>query len=180
MRLDQYLAKSRIIEIKSEDLKGALQELLTAAMIRNREKLPKRRLLKILLEREMSMTSYLGNGVALPHTRLKMKRPYIFAVGRCPHGLIYNGLPEYNEVKLLFLLLASEDNKNYLNVLASLARLFNEESVIHHILAAPGLSSFRERVYQGFGVIDQWQVVGNGRKAHGEAVIIHTLQHEDI
>jgi len=151
MRLDQFLAKSRIIEIKSEDLKGALRELLAAAMFRNNERLPTRRLLKDLLEREMSMTSYLGNGVALPHTRLKMKRPYIFAVGRCPHGLFYNGIPEYKEVKLLFLLLASEDDKNYLNVLASLARLFNEESVVHHILAAPGLLAFRERVYQGFG-----------------------------
>ena len=40
-----------------------------------------------LLDRETQMTTYLGNGVCLPHARAKMKRPYMIAVGRCPKGL---------------------------------------------------------------------------------------------
>lgn len=151
MGLIQYLAKSRIIEIESTDFKGALQELLVVATKHSKVKLSRKRLLGELMDREKTMTSYLGNGVALPHTRINMKRPYIFAVGRCPSGMVFDGSAEYNEVKLLFLLLASEDNKDYLNVLASLARIFNEESVVNHILEAPGLSTFQERLYKGFG-----------------------------
>ena len=47
----------------------------------------KKRILKELVEREHSMTSYLGEGVALPHARVDMKRPYALAIGRCPAGL---------------------------------------------------------------------------------------------
>lgn len=150
MRLDRYLARSRIIDIRSRDLRGALGELLSAALRRDREGLDKDQLLLELVQRENTMTTYLGHGVAMPHIRVKMERPYIFAVGRCVEGLAGEELKEYKEVRLIFLLLAAEGEKNYLNVLASLARLFRERSLVQHIGDAPDLRTLRERVFLGF------------------------------
>ena len=87
MRLDRFIARSRVIDIESTDFKGALKELLAVCDFSNEPKLSKKKLLEELLGREKQMTTYLGNGVCLPHTRVPMKRSYIIAEGRCPAGL---------------------------------------------------------------------------------------------
>lgn len=150
MRLDKYIAKSRIIEIDSQDLEGALRELLHAATLRSKEDWDLDKICHQLLDREKTMTTYLGNGVAMPHTRVKMQRPYIFAAGRVKHPIAFDGLKEQNDARLIFLLLASENEKNYLNVLASLARLFRDRDLVDNIIAAPDVEELRNRVYLGF------------------------------
>ncbi|HKJ89975.1 MAG TPA: PTS sugar transporter subunit IIA [Oceanipulchritudo sp.] len=150
MRLDKYIAKSRIIEIDSTDFSGALMELLQVSTARIQDNLNVRKIANQLMAREKTMTTYLGNGVAMPHIRVKMKRPYIFAIGRVKDGIDFEGLNEYNEIRLLFLLLASEDEKNYLNVLASLARLFRDRDLVENMISAPDTRSFAERVFLGF------------------------------
>ncbi|NDV62045.1 PTS transporter subunit EIIA [Puniceicoccales bacterium CK1056] len=150
MRLDKYIAKSRIIEIESTDLMGALLELMEVSTARLQDGLNVRKITNQLMAREKTMTTYLGNGVAMPHIRVKMKRPYIFAIGRVKDGIEFEGLHEYNEVRLLFLLLASENEKNYLNVLASLARLFRDRDLVDNMITAPDTKTFAERVFLGF------------------------------
>lgn len=96
------------------------------------------------------MTTYLGNGVAMPHIRVKIKRPYIFALGRCPEGLLHDDQEEYRNVRLVILLLASEGEKNYLNVLAALARLFRDEDWVEQLVKASDLNTLREKTLKGF------------------------------
>jgi DNA integrity scanning protein DisA with diadenylate cyclase activity/mannitol/fructose-specific phosphotransferase system IIA component (Ntr-type) len=151
MRLDRYISKSRIIEISSTDLAGALGELLDVATKRLQGDWDLRKVSNQLMAREKTMTTYLGNGVAMPHTRVPMSRPYIFAIGRVRHSIAFDGVKEQNEARLIFLLLASENEKNYLNVLASLARLFRDRELVDNIISAPDLKTLRERVYLGFG-----------------------------
>jgi DNA integrity scanning protein DisA with diadenylate cyclase activity/mannitol/fructose-specific phosphotransferase system IIA component (Ntr-type) len=150
MRLDRYLARTRIVDIHSKDLKGALSELLHAALRGAQEKLDFDTLLADLLQRESVMTTYLGNGVAMPHVRVKMKKPYLFAVGRCINGLVAEDAREYKDSRLIFMLLASDGEPKYLNVLASLARLFREQALVNYMVDAPDLKTLRERVFMGF------------------------------
>ncbi len=151
MRLDRYLAKSRIIEIQSTDLQGALVELLDVALAKLHENLDVRKVAAQLIALERTMSTFLGNGVAMPHIRVPMRRPYVFAIGRVRGGLEFEGMPDYKGVRLLFLLLASEEEKNYLNVLASLARLFRDRELVHHMVEAPTSGEFAQRVFLGFG-----------------------------
>lgn len=145
MRLDRFLAKSRIIEVESTDFAGALHELVTVAIQRSPEVGNPKRIVSQLITREKTMTTYLGHGVAMPHVRLKMKRPFIFALGRVrPEGLDFDEAKEYQRLRLIFLLLAGDSERNYLNVLATLARLFREEQVIQQMVQAPDTNSFRE------------------------------------
>ncbi len=151
MRIDRYIARTRVIDIQSTDFKGALAELLDVCDITKEKGLTKNRLLKDLLEREKQMTTYLGNGVCLPHARVPMKRTYMIAVGRCPQGLRYDGQKEYRDIRYVFLLLASENARSYLYSLASLARVFQDKSHMARLEAAKALPEFRKELKSVFG-----------------------------
>jgi len=146
MRIDRYIAVSRVVDLVSTDFEGALAELLQVCDFSKEKGLSQKRLLNDLLDREKQMTTYLGHGVCLPHTRVAMKRPYMIAVGRCPDGLDYEGQTEYKNVRYVFLLLAAENARSYLYGLASLARVFQDESQMERLNAAHKLSDFRREV----------------------------------
>ena len=123
MRLDRYFSRKRVLELDSETLEGCLKELVKVSVESFKDLSRKRNLLAGLLQRENTMTTYLGHGVALPHLRVKMNRRYVFAVGRSKKGIQYEGPKKEEKVHLIILLLARESAKNYLNVLAAVARL---------------------------------------------------------
>ncbi len=87
MRLDKYFSRKRVLELESDTLEGCLKELIKSRAASFKDLGRKKNLLPGLLRREATMTTYLGNGVALPHLRIKMKRRYVFAIGRCRVGI---------------------------------------------------------------------------------------------
>jgi diadenylate cyclase len=154
MRIDRYIASARIIDLKSKDLPTAYAELLaTFAPVLGR-KMPRKAILQELLEREASLTSYLGEGVALPHARIPMKRSYALAIGRCPAGLAFEGKETYEEVRFVFMLLANEKAQNYLSFLATLARNFQDKAVMDPLWMAREISEFRKAVRSAFAGAD--------------------------
>ena len=122
MRIEKFITRHRIIDLLSTDLKGALTELLDGSVERFSD-LNRDTLLKGLLQRENTMTTYLGLGVALPHVRVKMRRRYVLAIGRSQGGIRYDGLKENERIHLIIMLIADETARDYLQVLAALARL---------------------------------------------------------
>ncbi len=146
MRIDRYIAQSRVIDLESTDFRGALAELLEVCDLSKEKALTKKGLLDELLDREKQMTTYLGNGVSLPHARVAMKRPYMIAVGRCPNGLIYDGQREYEDIRYVFLLLAAQNARSYLYGLASLARVFQDKAQMERLAVAQALPDFRKEL----------------------------------
>ena len=110
MRLDKYLSRGRVVDLTSADMNGALEELLNVTVERFHD-LDRGALLKGLLRRESTMTTYLGLGVALPHVRVKMDRRYILAVGRSHYGIRYDGAMESEPARLI-------DNEAYRKTLS--------------------------------------------------------------
>src|SRR4051812_32469080 len=112
MRLDKIIARSRILDLRSTDLKGALEELLEVSV----QKFPDLKpdvLLRGLLARESTMTTYLGQGVALPHVRVKMGRRYILAIGRSRIGIRHDGAAKDDDrVRLIMMLIAGENARD--------------------------------------------------------------------
>ena len=87
MRIDRYISNQRIIDLSSRDLKSAYSELLDTFGAHLASPASRKRVLKELVDREKSLTSYIVEGVALTHPWEQKKRPYALAVGRCPAGL---------------------------------------------------------------------------------------------
>lgn len=152
MRLDQYISRGRVADLASADLEGALVELLALTVERFPD-LNKDALLKGLLRRESTMTTYLGLGVALPHVRAKMGRRYLLAVGRSHYGIQHDGATEPEPVRLVIMLIADEKTRDYLQVLASIARLMKEQDFVDSLVQAPDIGTLYERLYAGFGGI---------------------------
>src|SRR5882757_3002889 len=150
MRLDKIIARSRVVDLRSHDLEGALQELL-AVCVDSFPDLKAEALLKGLLARESTMTTYLGLGVALPHVRVKMSRRYILAIGRSRTGIRHDGAMDDDRVKLIVMLIAGEKARDYLQVLASIARQVKEQELVDNLVNAPDLDSLYERLIGGFG-----------------------------
>lgn len=152
MRLDKYLIRGRVADLTHTDMEGALEELLELTLDRM-PKLDKSALLKGLLRRENTMTTYLGLGVALPHVRTKMSKRYVLAVGRSVSGIRYEGEMENEPVQLVIMLIANERTRDYLKVLASLARLLKEPDFVASLVNAPDVDTLYQRIYAGLGGI---------------------------
>ncbi|MFH1497433.1 MAG: PTS sugar transporter subunit IIA, partial [Verrucomicrobiota bacterium] len=105
MRLDKYIARSRVVELSGTDLKSALGELLDASIAKFPD-LKKESLLRGLLQRESTMTTYLGLGVSLPHVRVKMGRRYVLAIGRSRQGIAQEGSADGEKIHVIVMLLA--------------------------------------------------------------------------
>lgn len=136
MRLDKLISKGRIVDLRSTDMKGALEELLEVSVARFPDLKPDP-LLRGLLARESTMTTYLGYGVALPHVRVKMPRRYVLAIGRSRAGLRHDGTKDDEKVHLIFMLLAEEKARDYLQVLAGVARLVKDPDLVRGLIDAP-------------------------------------------
>jgi len=161
MRLDQLITRGRLIELHSLDLEGALRELLDASVSKF-EDLKAESLLKGLLARESTMTTYLGNGVALPHVRVKMSRRFILAIGRSRIGIPHDSSSKGGErLRLMVMLIAGEHARNYLQVLASVARLLKEPDFVESLVSAPDQTAMYERLIAGLGGMRPVQALQN-------------------
>lgn len=152
MRLEKFLAKSRIIDLKSADFEGALKELLnTVPDSVLGPGTSRKAVLDDLVDRERGISTYLGNCVCMPHTKVPtLRQKYVFAVGRCRQGLHLEGNEQYMNARFVFLLLAGAGEESYLNVLAALARIFSGDEMIAKVISSPNMRIFRERVMEVF------------------------------
>ncbi|MBC8040707.1 MAG: DNA integrity scanning protein DisA nucleotide-binding domain protein [Opitutaceae bacterium] len=148
MRLERHIARNRIVELRSHDLKGALGELLENASACFSD-LRRDALLRSLLQRESTMTTYLGNGVALPHVRVKMPRRYVLVIGRSRDGIVHDGTLDGERAHLVLLLLADERARDYLQVLATVARVVKEPELVASLIGAPSLNELHHRLVAG-------------------------------
>lgn len=157
MRLDKIIARGRIVDLRSLDLEGALKELLEVSV----QKFPDLKadsLLKGLLARESTMTTYLGFGVALPHVRVKMSRRYILAIGRSRVGIRHDGALAEERVHLIVMLIAGESARDYLQVLASIAQQVKDQQLVDNLVNAPDLDALHDRLVGGIGGVQSIQV----------------------
>ncbi|MEZ0215721.1 MAG: diadenylate cyclase [Rariglobus sp.] len=152
MKLDKIIARSRIIDLRSTDMKGALTELLAVSAAKFPD-LKQDALLRGLLQRESTMTTYLGAGVALPHVRVKMGRRYILAIGRSREGIHNENTVGEEKIHLIFMLLADEKARDYLQLLASIARLLKDEDLVLAVRQAATTGDVFDRLVAGFGGI---------------------------
>ncbi len=162
MQLSHYITKNRILDLNGENLKAVLNELLDS-ICATQTKLSKRSLLKQLIQRENTIATYLGSGVILPHIRVKMRSKYVFAVGRSVEGFEYDGTSGENKIHFVFVLLANENEKDYLQVLASIARALKDSSFVNALVASPTKKDFKTNLIQGFSGIHSQPSTGQNK-----------------
>ena len=126
MKLSEILKPECIIaDLRAHDKKGVLEEL--AEVITGCEpSLSKGVLLQVLLERERLGSTGIGDGIALPHGKLKELDHLCISFGRSMEGLDFDSIDE-KPVYVFFLLLAPENSAGmHLKALAKISRMLKD------------------------------------------------------
>jgi PTS system nitrogen regulatory IIA component len=122
------LTSSKKVEVLAEmvDLLRRVQPDLDAA-----------ELLTVLIDREELGSTGIGDGVAIPHGKLKGLDRLLMAFGRKKDGIDFDAM-DNRPAHLFFLLLAPESEATlHLKALARISKLLRKEDVRRQLLAAP-------------------------------------------
>ncbi len=126
--LDILAVDSIVPELKGRTKKLVLEELIDAAR-QNKPHIDSDRLMKVLLERERLGSTGIGDGIAIPHGKLKDIEDLVLSFGRSAEGIDFESM-DGKPVHLFFLLVAPEACAGiHLRALAKIARLLKNGTV---------------------------------------------------
>jgi len=128
MKILDILAKQAIIpELHGSTKRQVLEELIEA-LVRHKPQLDGE-LMAVLLERERLGSTGIGDGIAIPHGKLKDLDQLTLSFGRSTRGVDFESM-DGRPVHLFFLLVAPETSAGiHLRALAKIARLLKNGHV---------------------------------------------------
>jgi nitrogen PTS system EIIA component len=129
MKILDILAMDSIVpELKGKTKKQVLEELIDAVK-RNKPQVDRDMLMKVLMERERLWSTGIGDGIAIPHGKLKDIDQLVLSFGRSTEGIDFESM-DGKPVHLFFLLVAPESCSGvHLRALAKIARLLKNGTV---------------------------------------------------
>ncbi|NQT09597.1 MAG: PTS sugar transporter subunit IIA [Desulfobacteraceae bacterium] len=137
MKILEVLDKEAIIvELKSDDKKGVLEELVTpAARIAgvNHEEV-----MRVLLERERLGSTGIGGGIGIPHGKLKGLKSLVLGFGLSRKGVDFESM-DGKPTHIFFLLVTPENSTGlHLKLLARISRILKNDLFKEKLLGAAG------------------------------------------
>jgi PTS system nitrogen regulatory IIA component len=129
MRIMDILPKKSIIpDLKGKTKKQVLEELIEA-LLQEKPELDRERLMAVLLERERLGSTGIGDGIAIPHGKLKDLDKLVLSFGKSALGVDFESM-DGKPVHIFFLLVAPENCTGiHLRALARIARLLKNTAV---------------------------------------------------
>ena len=116
-----------IVDLRSEEKDGVLTELVSAlkeaGLVENVEEA-----VDVILEREKLGSTGIGDGVAIPHGKMKELQDVLCAFGRSARGIAFGAVDD-RPVHIFFLLLAPEESAGlHLKMLSRISRIVRDAS----------------------------------------------------
>jgi PTS system nitrogen regulatory IIA component len=139
--LDALLKEAILSDLKADDKKGVLEELVTpVARIAD---IDHDYLVKVLMERERLGSTGIGEGIGIPHGKVKDLESLVLGFGLSRKGVDFDsmdGQPAY----IFFLLLTPENSTGlHLKLLARISRILKNDLFKQKLLGA----SNRDEIY---------------------------------
>jgi PTS system nitrogen regulatory IIA component len=128
MRIEEILKESCVVadmkgKTKGEALFDLVDVLKKANLIYNLEKA-----VNVILEREKLGSTGIGDGVAIPHGKMKDIHNIVCAFGRSKDGVDFDAV-DRKPVHIFFLLLAPEDSASlHLKMLSRISKILRDPS----------------------------------------------------
>ncbi len=137
VKISELLSPEAIVpDMLSKGKEGALEEL-TDALLASGCKLDRDEILRILQERENLGSTGIGEGVAIPHGKLKNLENLVMSFGRSTGGVDFDSM-DGKPAHLFFLLVAPEESVGvHLKILARISKLLKDQTVRQQLLEAP-------------------------------------------
>jgi len=136
MKITDILHADSIVgELTSRDKKGVLEELV-AVLVEHGRLTNKENPVQVLLERERLGSTGIGDGIAIPHGKLKNIKSIICSFGRATEGVDFQSIDE-KPSHLFFLLFAPEESAGeHLQALARLSRILKDGRLRKRLMEA--------------------------------------------
>ena len=136
MKITTFLKRECIIEnLKAATREAALAEL--AAVLRPEGSFDDQDgMVKVLMARERLGSTGIGDGIAIPHGKIRDLADLMIAIGRSKKGVDFNAM-DGKPVHLFFLLMAPENaSGQHLKVLARISRLLKDNVLRKKLMEA--------------------------------------------
>jgi Kef-type K+ transport system membrane component KefB/mannitol/fructose-specific phosphotransferase system IIA component (Ntr-type) len=141
--LSFFPSNSILHELRATNRDGTIQELIDRVMDGSKLALTKEEVIKAVIQREESMGTGVGRGVAFPHARLAGLDKPLLAFGRSRLGVDFNA-SDGQLVHLIFLILTpTEDKGVQLKTLPAIARAMESPTNRERLMAVKNFSEFR-------------------------------------
>ena len=128
MELKQLISSDSVIFNADINSKKRALELMGELLSKKSDTSKSLEIFQQLTERENLGSTALGHGVALPHARTSLCKKATGVFIKLDHGIDFDS-PDKQPPDILFALMVPEDyTDEHLEILATLAGLFNEES----------------------------------------------------
>jgi PTS system nitrogen regulatory IIA component len=144
MKITEILTPEMIVAQLRGGTKPEVLTELAETLCKEHKEIAFDRLLGVLNERERLGSTAIGDGIAIPHGKLRGITKILGVFGRSPAGVDFESL-DGNPTHLFFLLVAPEDSASlHLKALARVSRLFKDGSFRQRLLdAADGAELYR-------------------------------------
>lgn len=187
MILTRYIMKSCIVPSMNAMSKAdALKELVH--LLFERKKMEGMGpALDQVMAREVTESTGIGKGIAVPHARVTGMKQLACAVGRFPGGLDFMAV-DRRPVHLVFLICyPPNEQTTYLNFVATVAKIMSDEKNLKSILAAgdademyqileEGSETFTEKHEQHVRKIKTDPALGRVLDGHADLILLARLQ----
>ncbi|MCB1166206.1 MAG: PTS sugar transporter subunit IIA [Leptospiraceae bacterium] len=143
MELQELLNPSNIFRFEehSPDKLEFLRDLLHRTVVNTAMEPNEEKIWEALREREVSMSTGIGLGVAIPHCSSEWVEDVVVSLATLPSPLEFQAVDDEPVQIVVLLLMPRNRFDRHIKTLASIARMFNDESFRKKILAAPDAES---------------------------------------
>ena len=147
VKISELLAPAAVVsDMQASNKEEALVEL-TEALIASGSRLDLEEVLRILQEREQLGSTGIGDGVAIPHGKLKNLDQLVMSFGRSVTGVDFDSM-DGKPAHLFFLLVAPEESVGvHLKTLARISKLLKDQEVRQKLLEAPDRDSICDIIF---------------------------------
>jgi PTS system nitrogen regulatory IIA component len=137
MKIMDYLNKEWVIpDLQGTDKPSILKEL-SSVLVKPCQVTSVEELLQVLLDREKLGSTGIGEGIAIPHGRLKKLKFFFISFGRSLKGVDFDSI-DRKPSQLFFLVMAPENSAvDNLKLLSRIVTLLKEPSFKKRLMEAP-------------------------------------------
>jgi fructose-specific phosphotransferase system IIA component len=134
LEICSYLRPERVLYLKTADKEQAI-ELLLDLICRDEKIIDPQKIRHAIWEREKSMSTGIGEGIAIPHARSKAATDFVVAFALVKEGLDFEAL-DGKPVNVIFMIVANDtQDKKYVRLLSRLMLRMKNTELITNLLS---------------------------------------------
>jgi PTS system nitrogen regulatory IIA component len=146
MKISDYLREEWVVsDLRGKDKRSILKEL-SGPLVKPCQTASSDELLQVLLEREKLGSTGIGEGIAIPHGRLKNLKNFFISFGRSVKGVDFDSI-DHHPTQIFFLVMAPENST------------VDNLKLLGRIVALLKNSSFKKRLMEAKSQTELFQII---------------------